>query len=126
MPAKRRRRKTVEADFLNALSRLKEGKPLDPTLKKRAATGRLVINPVTVASEAGRSRTLVGSDDCAYPHIRELILQAGGRRRDDGVTKADIVEKLRSALKTLQEDLDTARTLLAAQRITIDALKTST
>jgi hypothetical protein len=122
MPTKRRRRRTVEADFLNALSRLKEGKPLHPDLKRRAAAGQLTINPVTVALEAARSRTLIGSDRCRYPHIRELVLQASGRRQDSGVTKADVVEKLRGVIKTLQGDLASARTLLAAQRITIDAL----
>jgi hypothetical protein len=110
---------------LNALTRLKEGKPLHPDLKRRSTSGKLIINPVTVALEAGRSRTLIGGEGCRYPHIRELIFQASGRRQDVGLTKADVVEKLRGVVKTLQEDLAVARTLLAAQRITIDALKSS-
>jgi hypothetical protein len=91
-------------------------------LKKRAAAGQLAINAVTVALEAGRSRGLVGCDGCRYAHIRELILQASGHRRVSGVAKADAVEKLRGVIKVLQSDLAAARTLLAAQRITIDTL----
>lgn len=119
--SKRRRKRSVESDFRQALERLIAGAPKDPTLAKRAKEGRLAINPVTVAKEANRSRTLVGSDNCAYPHIRELILQAGPKERASPTGK-DVIAELRRTIQGLQQDLAVARTLLAAQRITIDAL----
>jgi hypothetical protein len=118
---KRRRRRNIESDFMDALERLKAGSPRDPALSKRAREGRLTINPVTVSQEAGRSRTLIGSDNCKYPHIRELVLQAGARR-GDRFSSQDVITKLRDTVKVLQGDLSAARTIMAAQRITIDAL----
>ncbi|MBT2117786.1 hypothetical protein KK141_17275 [Dyella sp. LX-66] len=119
--SKRRRRRHVESDFMEALERLKMGRPRDSSLLKRVHEGRLVINPVTVALEANRSRTLIGSDSCKYPHIRELVLQAGGRGSDRPL-RQDVITKLRETIKVLQGDLAAARTIMAAQRITIDAL----
>jgi hypothetical protein len=106
---------------MNALARLKAGKPLTSELAARAREGRLHINPLTVAREAGRSRTLIGSDECKYPHIRELVLQASERtaHRHSG---RDVMDQLKSAIKELQHQLSTARTIMAAQRIAIDAL----
>ena len=97
--------------------------PRSKILRERAEKRAVAINPVTVALEAGRSRTLIGSDRCAYPHVRELIFQAGGKRRIPGSNKVDIVAKLRGIIGSLQAELSAAQTLLAAQRITIETFE---
>ena len=119
--ASRRKRRNIQKDFLEALERLKNGKPKHPALLESARKGILTINPLSVSMEARRSRTLIGSEECRYPNIRELVLQAGPRSNRT-VLKSDVVTKLRETVHVLQEELATARTLLASQRITIDAL----
>lgn len=54
-------------------------------LKNKVFKGRAVrISYSAVAAEAGRSRTLIGHEDCAYPAVRQAIREAidaqGGRR----------------------------------------------
>lgn len=117
----------VEKDLMAALERLRRGEPRNAALSKRAQAGSLKINPSTVAREAGRSRTLIGSEGCAYGSVRRLVLQAGNRdTRGAPETKDDVVTTLRWKIAELQAQLTNARTLLAAQRITIDALSRTT
>lgn len=78
----------VERDLIEALERLKDGKPKHPDLAKQAAMGRLKITFSSVAREAGRARTLIALDNCRYPHIRALIQDAvtpvpGARTAED-------------------------------------------
>lgn len=119
---RRKKARSVESDLLEALARLRAGTPRSKILQERSTKRGVAINPVTVALEAGRSRTLIGSDQCAYPHVRELVLQAGGNRRIPNTNKVDIVTKLRGVIGALENELAAAQTLLAAQRITIEAL----
>ena len=72
-PGKPRRPGSVRSDFETALERLVNGKPNDKTLRERAAKKTLRITIATLALEAGRSRTLIGSDDCRYPDIRAKV-----------------------------------------------------
>ena len=60
----------VEQDFHNAIDRLFAGQPTNPGLKKKQAAGKLKINVANVALEAGRSRTLIGTENCDYPAVR--------------------------------------------------------
>jgi len=76
---------------------------------------------MTVAREARRSRTLIGSDKCPYPTVRELILQASGRHAKQ-VKKPDVVLMLRSKISELQMEVAKARTIIASQRIAMEAL----
>lgn len=62
------------AAFEAALARLITGQPDHPDLQAKAAAGQLRISFSTVAKEAGRSRTLIGHDGCAYPKMRQRIL----------------------------------------------------
>lgn len=114
-------KRKIEAELISALDRLKSGQPRDPLLAKRAAHGRLRINPMTVAREAKRSRTLIGSDKCPYPTVRELVLQASGRHLKQ-VNKPDVVLTLRSKITELQTEIAKARTIIASQRIAMAAL----
>ena len=84
----------AERDFIEALERLKKGTPRHQRLKALAAKGALRITISSVALEAGRSRTLIGTADCAYPAIRNRILderQPTAQRR----TQDDIITQLR-------------------------------
>lgn len=63
-------------DLRSALNRLRAEAPSHPDLKRAKKQGRLRINISTVAKEAGRSRTLIGTAGCAYPEIRADVLAA--------------------------------------------------
>jgi len=62
------------SDLEAAFARLVIGEPANPKLKKAAEAGRLRVNIATVALEAGRSRTLIGYDNCPFPDLRRRIL----------------------------------------------------
>lgn len=68
--------KGAERDLLDALDRLENAAPKHAKLKALAARGQLHISISSVALEAGRSRTLIGTHDCAYPAIRARILDS--------------------------------------------------
>lgn len=63
-------------DFEHALLRLQRGDPRHPDLRKAKREGRLRISIAAVALEAGRSRTLIGKKECAYPQVRRDVLAA--------------------------------------------------
>lgn len=97
----------IERDFNEALDRLLAGKPQKPALRKLAAEGRLLINPSTVAEEAGRSRTLIGLEECRLPDVRNRILTAS--RGGDIVaprTVADVIMRLRENVVDLRRERD--------------------
>lgn len=62
------------ADLRAALGRLRRGQPLHPDHVKAKREGRLRISVASVAKEANRSRTLIGTDGCAYPDVRREVL----------------------------------------------------
>lgn len=62
------------ADLRSALGRLRRGQPLHPDHVKAKREGRLRISVASVAKEANRSRTLIGTEDCAYPDVRREVL----------------------------------------------------
>jgi hypothetical protein len=122
-PVKRRQPK-MEQELLAAFERLSNGSPKNPHLKAKSNRGSLKINPSTVAQEAGCSRTLVGFDGCRYPKVRMLIQQHQASCESPSVRR-DVVESLRKQVADLQNKLAQARSLLAAQRITIEAMNQS-
>lgn len=64
----------IEQDFMNALQRLLDGNPCNHTLKASLKKkGKLSVNALNVALEAGHSRTLISMDKCRYPKVREAI-----------------------------------------------------
>lgn len=68
----------TEAKLWKALWSLKLGKPSNPELAKAAEQGRLRVNFLTVSLEAACSRTLINTVDCAYPDVRQAILDIKG------------------------------------------------
>lgn len=96
----------IEQDFMDAISRLREGKPRNKILKGRSARGKLKVNPSTVALESGHSRTLIGKIDCKYPRVR-LAIDADLVSPDAvPVTHTELIGSLRSAKLTLAAQLN--------------------
>ncbi len=94
----------IEQDFLEALQRLVEGKPQNKTLKANARAGKLKINAVSVALEAGRSRTLIALEDCRYPKVREAVKLAQGGKKSLPTTYTQLIENLRADLATVKAE----------------------
>ena len=102
----------AEKDFRLALSRLVAGTPRNQKLKLLASRNRLKVSISNVALEAGRSRTLIGSADCAYPDIRSEIIRAR-TPATRSKSQDEIIKELRTKIKVLTEDRAVIATQLA-------------
>ncbi len=103
----------IEQDFLEALQRLVEGKPQNKILKASAKAGKLKINAVSVALEAGRSRTLIGMEGCRYPKVREAVKLAQGGKKSMPTTYTQLIENLRADLATVKAEKRLLETTMA-------------
>jgi predicted kinase len=103
----------IEQDFLEALQRLVEGKPQNKILKASAKVGKLKINVVSVALEAGRSRTLIAMEDCRYPKVREAVKLAQGGKKSLPTTYTQLIENLRADLATVKAEKRLLETTMA-------------
>lgn len=102
----------VERDFMEALERLERGIPRQPRLRTLLSKGALRVSISSVALEAGRSRTLIGTADCAYPAIRKRIMD-GQRLPAQRRTQDDIIAQLRRDNHTLRAENARIATQLA-------------
>ncbi|WP_380784899.1 hypothetical protein [Sphingomonas sp. R86521] len=73
---------SLEREFLEALDRIVANRPRAPALKTAAKRGPIRPSQPNVATEAGRSRTLISGDACALPRVRLEIKRAQEWRRD--------------------------------------------
>lgn len=89
----------TERALWEALQRIETGAPNNPDLIDALKSGRLRVNFATVAKEAGCSRTLIGVEGCAYPKVRDAIIQ-----RKSQPLKAEI-ERLRARVAELEMKL---------------------
>lgn len=103
----------IEQDFLEALQRLVEGKPQNKALKASAKAGKLKINAVSVALEAGRSRTLIALEDCRYPKVREAVKLAQWGKKSLPTTYTQLIENLRADLATVKAEKRLLETKMA-------------
>lgn len=94
----------IERDFLEALQRLVDGKPQDKLNKVSAKAGKLKINAVSVAREAGRSRTLIALENCRYPKVREAIKLVQGEKKAFPTTYTQLIENLRADLARVKAE----------------------
>lgn len=102
----------IEKDFLEALTRLQAGRPKDRDLATSAKKGTLRINLVSVAKEAGHSRTLIGHDKCKYPSTRDFIIAL--REDPESPTRMqDVIAKKRVETVRLSRELKLSQTLNA-------------
>lgn len=89
----------IEQAFMDALQRLVDGKPTQKTLKALLKKkGKLPVNAVNVAQEAGHSRTLIAMDKCRYPKVREAIRLAKGGKTEQPTTYTQLIQNLRADL----------------------------
>ncbi len=111
-----RRRRTkdrdiIEQDFLDALERLEAGSPQHPDLRARLKKGKPVkVNISNVAKEAGRSRVLIGQEDCRYPVARNRVLGASGQEGHQPGNLADVIKQLRTSVAELRAELKEVKT----------------
>lgn len=105
----------TEKAFTQALRRVASGLPREERNVKLAAKGKLRVTIATVAREAGRSRTLIGLEECAYPEVRKAVLKA----MDGGVetnakkpTAAELVSRLREDKAQLENHVRVLATRL--------------
>lgn len=114
---------SIEKEFLDALDRLRNGRPTHPELVTAVAQRRLRINVSTVAKEAGRSRTLIASKNCRYPAVRREIKKVCSKA-NPGQSGTDLVMQLRRENLRLREEVRQAHSLaLAYLREKEDALE---
>jgi hypothetical protein len=125
----------MEKLFLDAIERLKEGKPLCPELQKKAKAGRLRGGDVSaVALEAGRpdekgawrglSRTLIGHDNCRYPKVREEIRKAKEGEPGEYDLK-NVNSRLRERNRQLEKTNKQLLSTCAAMRLRMNKLESA-
>lgn len=96
---------SIERDFLDALTRLQIGQPTARALKVKHKKGLLKITISSVATEAARSRTLIGMDRCRYPRVRAMILREKSGEPSEPRTFTETTKKLRARIVELQVQL---------------------
>lgn len=109
-------------DFELALARLIMGTPNDPGLRALSDRGRLKVSIVSVAKEAGRSRTLIGFEGCAYPAFRRKVLETSR----NGPSVALLREAFRAKAKELdlvKRQLTDSQTIQAMLLLELEALR---
>lgn len=122
MPRRRpKSRDQIEQDFVDAIERLKAGRPQNAELREKVRKGKVVkINIATVAQEAGRARGLIASENCRYPEIRQRVLVEAGAPEVLPKSRDDVIKKLRAEVAELRVQLSQAEAHAAyhfAQRI---------
>lgn len=95
----------IEKDFLDAIERIKSGKPKSATLKAKAKLGKLKLNTSSLAIEAGHSRTLIGHAGCQYPKIRGLLQASLGSPKNESNQE---IKRLKSQVEELRKKLASA------------------
>lgn len=112
----------VEQDFIDALHRLKVGKPNNKALKQSVKLNTLKITITTVSLEAGHSRTLIGHKSCKYPSVRNQIL-ALREDREVPTRLQEIISRKREETAELKRLLALAQSENAALRIRMATLE---
>lgn len=123
----------MEKRFLDAIDRLKDGKPLCPELQKKAKAGKLRVGDVSaVALEAGGpdekgvwrglSRTLIGHDNCRYPKVREEVRK--GKEGEPGeYDLKNVNNRLRERNRQLEKMNKQLLSTCAAMRVRMNKLE---
>jgi hypothetical protein len=99
----------IDKDFLDALMRLQAGRPKNKDLATSAKKGTLRVNVISVAKEAGHSRTLIGHKACKYPSTRDFIIALKGDP-DNPTRLQDVLTKKRVESVRLTRELKLAQT----------------
>ncbi len=68
MPTSKTRQKLILA-----IGRIEDDSPQNKELREKSLRGKLKLNLISVAKEAGVSRTLISGPNSSYPEIRDMI-----------------------------------------------------
>lgn len=99
----------IKQDFLDAIERLKNGRPQHPELRDKVGRGKTVkINILTVSKEAGRARGLIGKENCRYPEVRQLVLMEADASGIAPKSRDDVIKRLRVEIAELRAQLSHA------------------
>lgn len=115
--AARPAKNAIEQSFLDALERIRAGAPKNAELAKRAKRGTLKVSIAVVAQEAGRSRTHISHDGCAYPAVREEVLKLKSPPQEEPTSMAEINRRLRRENAELRHTVKVARDSMAAMAL---------
>lgn len=97
----------IEGEFMSAIDRLIQGTPKSREALKRAKAGALRIDKLTVAAEAGRSRTTLYK----YPKVIARIEALGN---GPATTAHDVIASLREENRLLKRQKQEAMDVMAA------------
>ncbi|WP_162617504.1 hypothetical protein [Yoonia maritima] len=103
---------SVRQDFLEAIERIKLGKPINEALKLKAIQGKLKLNNSTVALEASRGLSTLHT--AKYRDLKTLI--AGGRQT---ANRARQVEELRVECRTMRKNLERSELRLSHVEVSL-------
>ncbi|MCE7798699.1 hypothetical protein LWE61_19400 [Sphingobium sufflavum] len=99
----------INQDFLDAIERLKNGRPQHPEFREKVKKGKTVkINILTVSKEAGRARGLIGRENCHYPEVRQLVLMEAEASGIVPRSRDDVIKRLRAEIAELRVQLSQA------------------
>ena len=98
----------IEGEFMSAIDRLIQGAPKSREALKRAKAGTLRIDKLTVAAEAGRSRTTLYK----YPKVIARIEVLG---KGTATTAHDIIASLREENRLLKRQRQEAMDAMVAR-----------
>lgn len=109
----------IEGEFMSAIDRLIQGAPKSREALKRAKAGALRIDKLTVAAEAGRSRTTLYK----YPKVIARIEALG---KGPATTAHDVISSLREENRLLKRQRQEAMDVMAATLLRMRELERST
>lgn len=112
----------TEQALLDALDRILRGAPRNDKLREKLKLGKDILNPSSVALEADVSRTLIGHEKCAYPRIRQKILEAKVDNKRPLAPDPSLAG-LRSEIHQLKQALKIRDALIAEQTVEITRLR---
>lgn len=109
----------IEGEFMAAIDRLLQGAPESRDSIKRAKAGGFRIDKLTVAAEAGRSRTTLYK----YPKVIARIEALG---KGPATTAHDVIASLREENRVLKRERQEALDVMAATLLRMRELERNT
>lgn len=109
----------IEGEFMSAIDRLLLGAPRSKEALKRAKAGVLRIDKLTIAAEAGRSRTTLYK----YPKV---IARIEALRKGPATTAHDVIASLREQNRLLNRERQEAMDVMAATLLRMRELERNT
>ncbi len=110
----------IEKELFDAIDRLVAGTPTHPELQRKVVSGKLRVNPTTVALESGRARTLCAFEGCAYPRVYDEIKFNRPTRPKPATTFEELNKNLSRENSELRESIQLAMSRVAAMILRLE------